>query len=154
MGLAFVNGLQHGGLQQGVAATAKHFAGYGGGMDDEKEFFEETLFPFEAVIRLGGVKSVMPGYHSYKGEKCIGNKELLTDILRNTLDFDGVIVSDYGAIGGIGLEGAKREVITVTMTSSRRRREVITVTMTPSRWRRKVITVTMIPRAGGRKSSP
>jgi beta-glucosidase len=107
MGLAFVAGLQHGGLKHGVAATAKHFAGYGGGMDDEKEFFEETLFPFEAVIRLGGVESVMPGYHSYKGEKCIGNKELLTDILRNMLDFDGVTVSDYKAIDRMGLDGAE-----------------------------------------------
>jgi beta-glucosidase len=107
MGLAFVNGLQHGGLKHGVAATAKHFAGYGGGIDDAKEFFEETLFPFEAVIRLGGVKSVMPGYHSYKGEKCIGNKELLTGILRGTLDFDGVTVSDYGAISRLKPDGAE-----------------------------------------------
>jgi beta-glucosidase len=107
MGLAFVNGLQRGGLKHGVAATAKHFAGYGGGIDDEKEFFEETLFPFEAVIRLGGVESVMPGYHSYKGEKCIGSKELLTGILRNMLDFDGVIVSDYQAIDHLGLDGVE-----------------------------------------------
>lgn len=106
MGLAFVDGLQHGGLKNGVAATAKHFAGYGGGLDDEKEFVEETLFPFEAVIRLGGVGSVMPGYHVYKGERCIGSRELLTNILRDALGFDGVVVSDYGAINQIGLEGA------------------------------------------------
>jgi beta-glucosidase len=98
LGLAFVNGLQQGGLRQGVSCTAKHFAGYAGGIDNEKELYEETLYPFEAVIRLGGVKSVMPGYHVFKGTKCIGNKELLTDILRNYLEFDGVIVSDYKAI--------------------------------------------------------
>jgi beta-glucosidase len=40
----------------------------------------------------------MPGYHQFKDTKCIGNKELLTDILRDYLEFDGVIVSDYKAI--------------------------------------------------------
>jgi beta-glucosidase len=102
LGLAFVNGLQHGGLRQGVAATAKHFAGYGGVPENENEFYEETLYPFEAVIRLGGIRSVMPGYHKWKGTNCIGNKELLNGVLREYLGFDGVIVSDYGAIGGLG----------------------------------------------------
>jgi beta-glucosidase len=101
LGLAFVNGLQRGGLKQGVAATAKHFAGYAG-IYDEKEFFEETLMPFEAVFRLGGVKNLMPGYHQFKGVNCVGSSELITDILRDYLEFDGVTVSDYGAINALG----------------------------------------------------
>ncbi|GHT12057.1 beta-glucosidase [Bacteroidia bacterium] len=101
LGLAFINGLQREGFSRGVAATAKHYAGYAG-IFEEKEFFEETLMPFEVVLRLGGVKSVMPGYHKYKDINCVGSKELLTDILRGSLGFDGVIVSDYNAIDALG----------------------------------------------------
>ncbi|MDR2423814.1 MAG: glycoside hydrolase family 3 C-terminal domain-containing protein [Prevotellaceae bacterium] len=98
LGMAFVEGLQQG----GVLPTAKHFAGYGGIPDSENELFEETLYPFEAVTRRGGVISVMPGYHKWKGVNCIGSHELLTDILRNRLGFDGAIVSDYGAVNHLG----------------------------------------------------
>jgi beta-glucosidase len=101
LGLAFVNGLQREDLKKGISATAKHYAGYAG-IFEEKEFFEETLMPFEAVIRLGGVKNVMPGYHLYKGVNCVGNKELLTDILRGYIGFDGLVVSDYNAIDALG----------------------------------------------------
>ncbi|MDR1757566.1 MAG: glycoside hydrolase family 3 C-terminal domain-containing protein [Bacteroidales bacterium] len=104
MGLSFVRGLQRGGLNKGVAATAKHYAGYAG-IYDEKEFMEETLLPFEVAFRLGGVKNVMPGYHKYQDTNCIGSKTLLTHILRNQLDFDGVVVSDYGAIFALGNKG-------------------------------------------------
>ncbi|MDR1881145.1 MAG: glycoside hydrolase family 3 protein, partial [Tannerellaceae bacterium] len=101
LGLAFVNGLQREGFSRGVAATAKHYAGYAG-IYDEKEFIEETLMPFEAVIRLGGVKAVMPGYHKYNDTHCTGSKELLTGLLRDYIGFDGVVVSDYGAINALG----------------------------------------------------
>ena len=98
LGMAFVEGLQQG----GVLATAKHFAGYGGIPADENEFFEETLYPFEAVTRQGGVIAVMPGYHQWKGVSSIGSSELLGDILRKGLGFNGAIVSDYGAVNHLG----------------------------------------------------
>ena len=44
MGTAFVRGLQHGNLREGVAACTKHYLGYGGGGDaDKKELMEEIL---------------------------------------------------------------------------------------------------------------
>jgi beta-glucosidase len=100
MGLAFVNGMQRGGLKQGVAATSKHFAGYAGIFED-KEFIEETLLPFEVSFRLGGVKNLMPGYHRYLDTFCIGSKTLITNILQKQLDFDGVVVSDYAAMNSL-----------------------------------------------------
>jgi len=101
LGLAFVKGLQGSNLRTGIAATSKHFAGYGLPNEDKKEFMEETLMPHEVVIKLGDVQSIMPGYHAYKGIRCAGNQELLADILRNQLGFSGLVVSDYGAVYGL-----------------------------------------------------
>ncbi|MCF0202877.1 MAG: glycoside hydrolase family 3 C-terminal domain-containing protein [Bacteroidaceae bacterium] len=99
LGTAFVKGLQHGNLKEGVAACTKHYLGYGGGGEaEEKELMEEILLPHETAIRLAGSKTVMPGYHAFKNVKCVANKFLLDSILRNYLHFDGIIVSDYGAI--------------------------------------------------------
>ena len=99
MGVAFVRGLQQGDLKKGVGACSKHYLGYGGGGDaDEKEMMEEILFPHEAMIRLAGSKCVMPGYHAVHGTKCVANSEILQDILRDYVGFDGMVVSDYTAI--------------------------------------------------------
>ena len=99
MGVAFVNGLQQGDLKKGVGACSKHYLGYGGGGDaDEKELMEEILLPHEAMIRLAGSKVVMPGYHAVHGTKCVANSEILQDILRDYVGFDGMVVSDYTAI--------------------------------------------------------
>ena len=99
MGVAFVKGLQQGDLRKGVGACSKHYLGYGGGGDaDEKELMEEILLPHEAMIRLAGSKCVMPGYHAVHGTKCVANSEILQDILRDYVGFDGMVVSDYTAI--------------------------------------------------------
>ena len=99
MGTAFVRGLQQGDLKKGVGACSKHYLGYGGGGDaDEKELMEEILLPHETMIRLAGSKAVMPGYHAVHGTKCVANSEILQDILRGYLGFDGMVVSDYTAI--------------------------------------------------------
>lgn len=99
MGTAFVKGLQQGDLKKGVGACSKHYLGYGGGGDaDEKEMLEEILLPHEAMIRLTGSKVVMPGYHAVHGTNCVANSEILIDILRKYIGFDGMVVSDYTAI--------------------------------------------------------
>ena len=99
MGTAFVKGLQQGDLKKGVGACSKHYLGYGGGGNaDEKELMEEILLPHETMIRLAGSKAVMPGYHAIHGTNCVANSEILTDILRGYVGFDGMVVSDYTAI--------------------------------------------------------
>ena len=99
MGTAFVKGLQLDDLKKGVGACSKHYLGYGGGGDaDEKELMEEILMPHEAMIRLAGSKVVMPGYHAVHGTNCVANAEILQDILRGYVGFDGMVVSDYTAI--------------------------------------------------------
>ena len=99
MGVAFVKGLQQRDLKKGVGACSKHYLGYGGGGDaDEKELMEEILLPHETMIRLAGSKCVMPGYHDVHGIRCVANSEILQDILRDYVGFDGMVVSDYTAI--------------------------------------------------------
>lgn len=107
MGVAYVTGLQGSRLSEGIAATAKHFVGYGmseGGMNwapphlAPRELREVYLHPFEAAVREGQLASIMNGYHELDGVPCGASKTLLSDILRHEWGFDGTVVSDYFAI--------------------------------------------------------
>lgn len=107
LGAAYVKGIQSDNLENGVAATGKHFVGYGmseGGMNwapphiTWREMREVYLFPFEAAIREANMASIMNGYHELDGVPCGGSRELLTQILREEWGFDGTVVSDYFAI--------------------------------------------------------
>ncbi len=107
MGVAYVRGLQGPDLKDGIAATAKHFVGYGvsaGGMNwapayiPPRELHEVYMMPFEAAVKEAGLASVMNAYNELDGEPCGCSKELLTDILRNEWGFDGIVVSDYHTI--------------------------------------------------------
>ena len=102
MGTAFVKGLQQNNMKRSVGACSKHYLGYGGGGDaEEKELMEEILLPHETMIRLTGSVAVMPGYHDVHGIRCVANSEILQDILRGYVGFDGMVVSDYTAIDQI-----------------------------------------------------
>ena len=54
--------------------------------------------PFQAAINVG-LKGIMPCYDSLNGEPVSASKELLTGLLREEMGFDGLCVSDYGAVG-------------------------------------------------------
>ena len=100
MGVAFVKGLQMNDLNKGVAACTKHFLGYGGGSTFPwKEIYEEVLMPHEAIIREADCKVVMTSYGKFHDQQAVSNDTLLTQILKNYLQFDGLVVSDYGAVG-------------------------------------------------------
>lgn len=98
MGVAFVKGLQGDDFKTGVAATVKHFAGYGTKNNSEKILYEEYLMPHEACIKIAGAKSVMPSYGTYKSLPISVNPTMLDRMLRREIGFDGLVVSDYGAI--------------------------------------------------------
>jgi beta-glucosidase len=107
MGSAYVRGLQGADRRTGVIATAKHFLGYGlseGGMNwapvhlAPRELYEVVARPFEAAIREAGLGSVMNAYHELDGIPCGVSKEVLTDLLRGQLGFNGFTVSDYVTI--------------------------------------------------------
>jgi beta-glucosidase len=108
LGSAYVRGLQGRDPEEGVAATAKHFVGHGlaeGGLNQApahvgpRELRDEQLLPFEAVVRGAGIAGVMPAYCDVDGVPCHASRELLTAILREEWGFDGVVASDYTAVG-------------------------------------------------------
>ena len=107
LGTAFVRGLQGDDLKQGIAATAKHFVGYAaseGGMNwapahiPARELREIYATPFKAVIQAGKLATLMNAYQEMDGVPCGSSKELLIDLLRHELGFDGLLVSDYFTI--------------------------------------------------------
>jgi beta-glucosidase len=107
MGTSYVKGLQGPDLKQGIIATGKHFVGYGmseGGMNwapvhlSPRELHEVFIAPFEAAIKEAKLASIMNAYHELDGIPCGSSKELLTEILRGQLGFDGIVVSDYMAV--------------------------------------------------------
>ncbi len=110
MGLAAVRGYQGPGpsLTPGhVFATMKHFAGHGpheGGINTaptpvpERELREELLWPFERLVKEGGVMSVMPSYNEIDGVPSHASQFLLRRVLRQEWGFQGFVVADYNAI--------------------------------------------------------
>ncbi len=109
MGMSFVKGIQG---DNEVMATAKHFVGYGnaeGGKNGgemqiaERKLLDTYCFPFEAAIHESKVKGIMNSYGILNEQAIATSKWLLTDILREKLGFDGLVVSDYGSISHANL---------------------------------------------------
>lgn len=90
----------------GVAANVKHFAANNQetnrvGLDEviSARALEEIYFPgFKACVQQGQVKTVMSAYNRINGVPCTENKWLLTEKLREEWGFEGVVVSDWGAV--------------------------------------------------------
>ncbi len=92
-----------------VAACAKHFAGYGfaeGGRDyntvdvSDYTLHNVILPPFKACADAG-VATFMNAFNEVGGITSTGNAYLQRDILKNTWDFKGFVVSDWGSIAEI-----------------------------------------------------
>ncbi len=98
--VAQVNGIQ----QEGVIACAKHFAANNQEKDrlgveehvPERALREIYLPGFRACVKAG-VGSLMSAYNKLNGKPSAMNDTLLTDILRGEWNFDGFVVSDWGA---------------------------------------------------------
>ncbi len=106
-GVAFVEGLQGEDLRNGVIATAKHFVGYGlseGALNQAavhlgpRELYEVFALPFEAAIRQAGLMSIMNSYSEIDGVPVAASREVLTNLLRIELGFEGFVVADYRAV--------------------------------------------------------
>jgi beta-glucosidase len=107
LGVAYVRGLQGQDLTHGVMATGKHFLGYAvplGGLNTSafeagaRSTRDLFAYPFEAAIRLAGLRSVMNSYADVDGVPAGASLEVLQDLLRDTLGFDGFVSSDYTSL--------------------------------------------------------
>jgi len=106
-GVEYIKGLQSDDIQNGVMATGKHFVGHSfslGGLNcgpvhlGWREIWDVYLAPFQAAIRDAGLASMMNAYPEIDGEVVAASKLILTDLLREKLGFDGLVVSDYEAV--------------------------------------------------------
>lgn len=110
MGVSVIKGLQ-GETTDGVDklhACAKHYAVHNGpewnrhSFDakniTQRDLWETYLPAFEAAVKKGNVKEVMCAYNRFEGEPCCGSDQLLMQILREQWGYQGIVLSDCGAI--------------------------------------------------------
>ena len=100
-----VEGLQ----SQQTIATAKHFIGDGGTRRGEDQ--GDTVLPLDELMRIhgpgyeaaieAGVLTIMASFSSWNGQKVHGSRQLLTEVLKEGMGFDGVVVSDWNGIGQV-----------------------------------------------------
>jgi beta-glucosidase len=112
-----------------VLASAKHYAGdgateYGTGSNGDgpytidqgiditnrQEFWDTSLRQYVPAVQRHNVGTVMPSYSDVDWTEdgtgnpinMHGNKELITDVLKGRIGFDGFVISDYNGIDHIG----------------------------------------------------
>ena len=102
MAAAEVKGIQ----SEGVGVSVKHFAlnnaenfrFMGNSVADERAIREVYLKVFEMVVKEAHPATMMCAYNAINGEYCSQNKWLLTDVLRKEWGFDGLVMTDWGAM--------------------------------------------------------
>lgn len=102
MATAYVKGVQ----EQGVGVSVKHFAAnnrenqrFTSSSDmDERTLREIYLAQFERVVKEAHPATIMCSYNRLNGTLNSQNQRLLTDILRNEWGFEGLVMSDWGAV--------------------------------------------------------
>ena len=111
-GVAEVHGFQGDSLNEptSVLACAKHYLGDGGTINGKDQGNTVGSIDTIKMIHLpgyiaaikAGVGSIMVSFSSINGEKMSASKYWITDILKKELGFQGIVVSDWAAVGQLG----------------------------------------------------
>ncbi len=129
--VGLIDGIQ----SQGVVATVKHYAANNSEYDrrhvdsviDERTLHEIYLPAFEMAVRQGHVGAVMSSYNLLNHDYTSESQVLLTDILKQQWGFDGLLMSDWGAVhdgakafkAGLDLEMPNAELMNAGLIAAR-----------------------------------
>jgi beta-glucosidase len=113
MGVNVIKGLQ----DNGAAACMKHFLGEGQTIDGrnqgnallDRAGIERILPPYRAAIDAGAM-SLMPSFSSVNGVKMHESKDLLTVLLKDEMEFEGFIISDWAAVTQLSGNSYKEQI--------------------------------------------
>lgn len=102
MSAALINGVQ----SQDIGTSLKHFAAnsqetermYASSDMDERTLREIYLAGFETAVKKSDPWTLMCSYNRINGTYASENKWLLTDVLRDEWGYDGLVMSDWGAV--------------------------------------------------------
>jgi beta-glucosidase len=102
MAVSFIKGVQ----SKGVGTSLKHFAANNQEYQrstinsdvDERTLREIYLPAFEAAVKKAKPWTVMCSYNKLHGTYAAENHRLLTEILKQEWGFEGLVVSDWGAV--------------------------------------------------------
>ncbi|MEW5798328.1 MAG: glycoside hydrolase family 3 C-terminal domain-containing protein [Bacteroidota bacterium] len=100
--VAYVKGVQ----SEGVVATTKHFAVNNQETERttinakvDKRTLYEIYFPaFKAAVQEAKTEAIMCAYNKLNGAYCSENEMLLNKVLKEEWKFDGLVMSDWGAV--------------------------------------------------------
>ncbi|UHQ53744.1 glycoside hydrolase family 3 protein [Microbulbifer sp. YPW16] len=139
-----------------IVATAKHWVGDGGtsygtgdadyAMDrgdtrvSDEELREQHIAPYLPAIDAG-VGTVMISYSSVNGKKMHEHKELVTDVLKEELGFDGFTISDWEALKEIPADTNRERVVRAVNAG-------VDMVMEPEKWQQFITDLTAAVEAG------
>lgn len=113
---AYVRGYQGDDLRSSerhIMTCVKHFAFYGAsesGRDyniadmSRIRMYNEYMAPYRAAVEAGA-GAVMSSFNTVDGVPATANRWLLTDLLRDEMGFEGLLVTDYNSIGEMNTHG-------------------------------------------------